>query len=509
MLNIFQLYPLLQKHTTLSEKRSPLFFQGRIAKFMSYFMMCFVAIYLMGFSILFALAATDLKSLTAYEFMYSFTPFIFTIDFCVRFTFQQTPLQQVKPYVLLPISKYTCIDFFIIRSLITKGNLIWMFMFVPFAVMAIIFAEGALLTILFLLGFYLIELIVSQLYSIIRTLVNKNFFWWIVVLPIICIIYFPVFFDKNWNITIDFDHLIKAYSQLGNWICNGNTIAWGGLLAILGVAVYANRMLQHEAVYKELAREEKSIKVDSKLRFKFLGKLGLTGEFIKLEIISIRRNKNVRKIFISANLFVLVLSLLCSFTSAYDEMGMIKFWIIYNFAIYGIMMLLRIMTFEGNYIERLMMGHSTIESLLKAKFYIYSVILIFPFVLMLPMFFTGKVSFLMLISFMVYTAGVDNFLFMQLAVYNTQTAPLNQKITGKTMVENSWVIIIIEILAFALPIILTRFLCFFSCENTTYILLTLIGTIFIITHKIWIRNIYDRLNARKYSNIESMIATRN
>lgn len=508
MLSIRQLYPILRRHQKLSEKRSPMLTQGKVAKFMAYFMVSILIMYLIGFSIMFSLLATDVRSMTAYEFMYAFLPFVMTIDFFMRFMIQQTPTQQVKPYVLLPISRYTCIDFFIIRSLLSSGNLVLMFLYVPFSIMAVVFSEGIWLTVLFLFGFYLIELFISQIYSIFRTLVNQNVMFWLLIVPLLTIVASPIFFNSKWALTINLDHLLRGYAHLGTWICRGNIIAWIILFALVISSALANRCLQHKFVYAELAREEKAIKVSTTQSFKFLKNWGMVGEFIRLEMFSIRRNKNVRKIFISSNAVVLVFSLICSFSSVYDDLGMVKFWLIYNFAIYGAMLLLRIMTFEGNYIERLMMGNKTIAKLLHAKFYIYSAILMFPFLLMLPMVFTGKATLLMLFAYMVYTAGVDNFLFMQLAVYNKQSAPLNRKLTGKAMVENNWIMIFIEILAFTLPILLVNIFSILASDNIAYIILAAIGLIFICTHKLWLGNIYNRLNARKYENIESMMATR-
>lgn len=114
----------------------------------------------------------------------------------------------------------------------------------------------------------------------------------------------------------------------------------------------------------------------------------------------------------------------------------------------------------------------------------------------------------MLFAYMAFTAGVDNFLFMQLAVYNKQTSPLNQKFTGKMMVENSWIMIFIEILAFTVPLLLVKIFMIFASEDTAYLILLAIGLIFIGTHRLWLGNIYKRLNARKYENIEAMMATR-
>ena len=508
MLTLHKLYHILRNHQKLSERRSPMFNQGKVAKFMAYLMVALLVMYLIGFSISLALIATDVRNMTAYEFMYAALPFVAILDFFARFWLQQTPSQQVKPYVLLPIPRYTCIDFFIIRSLLSYGNLVMMFLYVPFAIMAVVFAEGIGLTLLFLLGLYVVELVISQFYSIARTLVSHNMLYWIGLIPVLALVASPMFFNADWSLTLSWAHLFRGYAHLGSWICNGNIIAWGVLFAILGIVTAINRRLQHKFVYAELAREEKAIKVSTKQSFKFLNEWGVIGEFFRLEIFSIRRNKNVRKVFISANVIVLIFSLICSFTSTYDELGMVRFWLIYNFAIYGAMMLLRIMTFEGNYIERLMMGHHTIEKLLTAKYYFFSAILLFPFLLMLPMVFTGKASLLMLFSYMAFTAGVDNFLFMQLAVYNKQTAPLNQKFTGKTMIENSWIMIFIEILAFTVPLLLVKLFMIFASEDMAYIILLVIGLAFIGTHRLWLSNIYKRLNERKYENIEAMMATR-
>ena len=507
-MKLYQLYPILRNHQKLSERRSPMFNQGKVAKFMAYLMVAMLVMYLIGFSISLALMATDVRSMTAYEFMYAFLPFVMTLDFFARFLLQQTPSQQVKPYVLLPIPRYTCIDFFIIRSLLSYGNLVLMFLYVPFALMAVVFAEGIWLTILFLFGFYVIELIVSQVYSIFRTLVSHNMLYWFLIIPLLALVASPLFFNADWSLTVSFDRLMRGYAHLGGWICKGNAIAWVSMFAVLCVVAAINRRLQHKFVYAELSREEKAIKVSTKQSFKFLDKWGIIGEFIRLELFSIRRNKNVRKTFISANVIVLMFSLVCSFTSTYDDLGMVRFLLIYNFAIYGSTLLLRIMTFEGNYIERLMMGHHTIEKLLIAKYYFFCAILLFPFLLMLPMLFTGKASFLALFSYMAFTAGVDNFLFMQLAIYNKQTIPLHQKFTGKPMIDNNWIMIFIQIFAFTVPLLLIKLFMVFASENAAYIILLVIGLIFIGTHRLWLGNIYKRLNKRKYENIEAMMATR-
>lgn len=509
MLNIKQLYPILKIHEKLAEKRSPMLMQNKYGKIITYFTMTFIIGYLMLFAVMFSLTANDLKTLTAYEFLYSLLPIIVLVDLGIRFTAQETPNQHVKPYVLLPISRYTCIDFFIIRSLLTWGNLIWMFLYVPFALMSVVFSEGIGLTVLFLLGFYVIELLLSQIYLIFRTLVNKNIFYWLLAIPFLLITDFPIFFNKDWSLTFSITRLFRGYEHVGNWLCNGNICAWIALIVLLALAIYLNRKLQYKLVYAELSRQEKTIKVSAERKITFMDKWGVIGEFMHLEILSIRRNKNTRKSFISAVGLVLVFSMLCSFSSVYDELDMIKFWMVYNFTVFGTMLVMRIMMPEGNYIERLMVDHSSIESLLRAKFYLYCAILLLPFILMIPMVIMGKAAFITLIAFFVFASGFVNFIFMQMAVYNKQSMPLNQKMIGKMKTDNFWITMIITCCGFVLPLLLYKSLLVFASETIAALMLIALGLVFILTHKIWIHNIYIRMTKRKYKNIEAMIATRN
>ena len=486
-----------------------MFTQSKASKIAGYVMMAFICIYLMFFALMFSLMSQDLTTEAPYEFLYSFLPFIIIIDISCRFIGQDTPAHQVKPYILLPISKYTCIDFFIIRSLITYSNLTWMFLYVPFAIMSILFTEGLWLSLMFIFSFYVIELILSQIYSIFRTLVNNNIFYWCLALPFLLIICSPAFFKSDWTFTLSFIELIKGYGHIGGCICHGNLFAWITLFILLGITVYCNRLLQYKFVYAEISKKDKTIKVSTERKFTFMDKWGAIGEFMYLEILSIRRNKNIRKGFITSCLLVLTWSLLCSFSSTYDDVGMVKFWMVYNFTIFATYFIMRIMMAEGNYIERLMQDYSSIESLLRAKYYVYTLMLILPYCIMLPMVFMQKVSLLTLTAFLFFAGGFVNFMFMQMAVYNKQTMPLNEKMTGKMMTNNFWLLMGITFCGFGIPLLLYKLLLVLTSDTCAGIIVMLLGLIFILTHKLWIHNIYVRMMNRKYRNIEAMIVTRN
>ena len=134
--------------------------------------------------------------------------------------------------------------------------------------------------------------------------------------------------------------------------------------------------------------------------------------------------------------------------------------------------------------------------------------LLLPFVLMLPMVFAGKMSIVMLLSYAVYTMGFQYFVIFQSAVYTRQTIPMNEKITSKGGLEGNYVqMIIIGVILLVPNVIVTTLQTMFS-DNTTYGIMLAIGLMFVLTNRLWLRNIYNRMMSRKYSNLEGFTSTR-
>ena len=269
---------------------------------------------------------------------------------------------------------------------------------------------------------------------------------------------------------------------------------------------YANRAFQFKYVYKEISKsKERALKHVS--QFRFLERFGLIGEYLKIELKSNLRNKTMRSRCIMSLTLIVVFSLLVAYTPMYDNELMQNFWCVYCFAIYGVTALIKIMGQEGNYIDLLMTHKENIIALLKAKFWFYSLILVIPFLIMLPAVFTGKFTLLMLFAYMLLTAGFLHFIIFQLAVYNKQTLPLQQKMTAKGNFENGMQIVI-EMVALFGPILIMGLGYLLMGLTYTYIMMCVIGLAFIVTHPLWIRNIYNRMMMRRYENMEGFHATR-
>ena len=295
--------------------------------------------------------------------------------------------------------------------------------------------------------------------------------------------------------------MIDLYAEVGR--------AWYFLPAVILLLVglfFINRYFQFKYVYEEISKKgERALKHVSK--FAFLNRFGLIGEYLKIELKSNLRNKTMRSRCIMSLALIIMFSCLIAYTTIYDNAIMINFWCLYCFAIYSVTTLIKIMGQEGNYIDLLMMHRENIIALLKAKFWFYSAVLLVPFLIMLPAVFTGKFTLLMLAAYMLLTAGLLHFIIFQLAVYNKQTLPLQQKMTAKGNFENGMQLVI-ELIALFGPGVIVGVGYVTVGLTYTYLFMCVLGLAFIVTYPLWIRNIYKRMMQRRYDNIEGFRTTR-
>ncbi|MBR1409955.1 MAG: hypothetical protein IJ580_02515 [Prevotella sp.] len=492
-MNKIQLYRLLRKNTNLSYKRSPAFEQNKWAKLLIYIGGGMFALYLIMYGCMIGMAAEgEAGKMIAFGIIY------LAIDYLLRFIVQTTPGMMVKPYILQPISRYTAIECFLVGEHVSGYNLLWLCMFVPYGIILLFAGENFWLTFYEVLTAEVLIVLNSQIYLFFRTLINRTVLWLIPALVLYALPYSPLLIStKASTIEKAFD----AYVSVG--------MSWWFLPLVLLIIVgmfFVNRHFQFKYVYEEISKKtERELKHVS--QFSFFNRFGLVGEYLKIELKSNLRNKTMRTRCIFSLVAVIIFSLLVAYTSIYDSELMLNFWCLYCFALYGVTALIKIMGQEGNYIELLMMHRENIIALLKAKFWFYSAVLIIPFVIMLPAVFTGKYTILMLFAYMLLTAGFLHFIIFQLAVYNKQTIPLQLKVTAKGNFENGMQIFI-ELFALFGPVIITGVGYLLVGLTYTYIFMCIVGISFILTHHLWIRNIYNRMMKRRYENIDGFISTR-
>ena len=497
-MNRLQLFLLLRKNVKLSERRNIMFDANRYGKLFTYFWMSIIAIEFIAVGTFLGwMGATEHSP----ELIFYITPLLLILDFLGRFAAQQTPMMLVKPYLLMPVNKYAAIDCFLVGQMLSSGNLIWMTLFAPYAF--IVCCGG--LTIWQSLGMlcllHLMVIVNSQWYLLVRTLVNRNMLWWLLPAAVYGTLILPffVFSDAQTEQLVD-----MVIDTLEDYVFSGSSFLFHAVLLAILVAI--NRRLQMCFIYDEVSKQEKT-RLKHVSQLSALDRFGQIGEYLKLEIKSTMRNKSLRTRFIQGVCFITFFSLMIAFTSAYNSSFERNFWCLNAFVFFGSVNLSRVMCAEGNYIDLLMVHEENILTLLLAKYYFYCAILLLPLTITLIPVIAGKFTLIMVLAYLLTTTGPIYLLLFQMAIFNKQTMPLNEKITGKNQLENKWQAIASMTAMFA-PIIVVYLLNVFLDTDATYWVLFAIGLVITLSVPLWMRNIYGRMMGRRYENLEGFHATR-
>ena len=498
-MNKYRLYRLISQNADLKDKRHPMLDKNRFMKFLIVFMWLYYAAILLFMGVVMAMGMKhSYNGVASFHVFDGGLLYLLIIDFWVRFVLQETPAQNVQPYALLPIRRSFLMHLYLTRSGISWGNLYWGFMLVPFGLIAIVVPIGWGAFFGWLLGWWLLIVADSYAYLFCRALCMKHLAW--VLLPaaihgaLLAIMLVP---DKN---PLDMPCTLLMYGFL-QW----EFLPFLCAVALIAFLYWANYRLQMGMVYDEVGKkEEKEIKHAT--QFNFLNRYGQLGEYLKLEVKQRMRNKTVKMSFFLGLGLMIMLSSIMYFSDVYDNSFMRSFICLYNYIVLGMMTLITIMCYEGNYIDGLMSRRESILQLLRAKYYFNVLLLFIPPIILLPLMIVGKMSVWMNVGYFFFSAGVLYPLFFQMAVYNNNTLPMNQKLTGKqaTTAQN-----IFSMLIFFLPIGLEKAATAILGEPWGYIFLAILGIAGIVTHQYWLRNVYKRFMVRRYKNMEGFRASRN
>lgn len=256
----------LRRHGKLAEKRHPMYEKSKFGKFWMYFMSVFWAGYLIFFGTTFAFAF-DGGAKEAYHVMNSGLIFILALDFLLRLPFLKTPTQEVKPYLLLPIKRSRLIDFLLLRSGLNSFNLLWLFLFVPFAIITVtkFYGIGGVLT--YCIGIWLLIVFNNYWYLLCRTLMDERIWW--VLLPIVvyggiaAALFVP-----------DDSPLFGFFIDLGEGFITGNILTFICVLVAISLMWFINRSIMQKLVYNELNKtEDTTVQVKTVSEYKFHGPL--------------------------------------------------------------------------------------------------------------------------------------------------------------------------------------------------------------------------------------------
>lgn len=495
MISTFALFRELRRLRKVAAKRHPMYDQNKFAKYFMGFAVALWMVYLVMFGFLFiGLFSGIFPSMEPYHMLNKGMVYLLIADFLMRFTMTKLPVQEIKPFVLLPVGKNRVLRSYLMMSGMSLSNLIWMFMLVPFGFGTLFKYFGFIGVLGFLVGYWLLMLLNNYWHIICRTLMNQHILYILLPIAVYGLLIVGMFVPET-------NYIGNFCLELGEGFFLWEWEAYLGLIAAISLMFELCHALQKRVVYKELSKTEEVKKIKKVSEYKFLDRFGEVGEYMRLEIKLLTRNKVPRSQFYMGLCIMLMFSALLAFTDVYDGTFMRYFITIYNFAVLGVLVLSQTMSYEGNYLDGLMSRKESILNLLRAKYYVQCTLLFIPLLIMVLPITEGKISLLSALACFFLTSGFTFWMLMQLAVYNKLTLNLNTKLTGKNSGGNFFQTMIIMAGFFGPVIIIQPLITLFS-ETTALLIILGIGLTFTLTHPLWLRNIYRRFMKRRYENME-------
>lgn len=494
------LFTEIRRNQKLAARRNPMYDRNRFAKFLIYLFTAFWAAYLILIGVTLPIAFEEgFPSMEPYDVLNACLSGFLFVDFLLRFLFP-TPTQQIKPYLLLPVRKQQLINVLLVQVGLKAFNLFWLFFFVPFAAMTVVRFYGVTGVVCYAFGIWLLMVANAYWSVLVRTLQRRHIAW--VLLPIGC---YALLAAGGF-----FTSYVSDFSMaLGESFLQGQVWAYLGVMVVIALLAFLNSRVQMACIYSELSRREKTPQVKHAGRYRLFDRFGLTGEYMKLELKMIFRNNAPRKNFqmMTVVIVLFALSLLgLSYTDEKDFFSL-HLYVVYCFTGYAISILSRIMAYEGNYLDGLLMHRGSLLHLFRAKYYVHCLLLVIPLVCLLPALIWGNTSVLLVFSQLVYTAGVTLPIIMLLALVNRKTAPLDASLMGKGQWNSPYQALSVAFAFFA-PIALCRILFFWMEPSTAYLVCILLGLPGILLHPLWCKVLYRKVLQKRHSLMESLRETR-
>lgn len=485
----------LRSHQWKSFVRNPMFNQNLAIRIFSIIMFSLLALELLLIGIMLdkILLGVGLYNNAVDTFNF-FLIFLFLADFVIKFFFKKNQSIQIIPYLTLPIKRQKLFNFLLCSEFNSFWNLFWLFLVVPFTLIAVTPVHGTISAVLYIVFFYLTCIVISLVINYINNLLDKSNWYFAIPIALVALPFLLLF---GFNVPIG-----EYVVQFGEWILQKNFLAWLAVIFVFGLLWLVNRSLMREIVYNEM-QGEKLDKISSFNKLSFLDNFGQMGLLINNEIKLIMRSKRLKQQFYVMPFFVLY-----TFFFIYSGPGEVGqnmsfqlFFFMFIIGYSGLIMGQYLFTSESSFFDGLMVRNISFYTMLKGKYFLYSAVSLFMTLLFLIPAFQGKISFLLIFSLFFFVIGFIYFLVFQNAVYNKSHfdpfdgSMMNWKGTSSSM-------LIITMLTMFVPFMLILGIHNLWGSNVACYVMLSVGVVFTLANNIWLKWTYDRFWKRRYTNMD-------
>jgi len=416
------------------------------------------------------------------------------IDLLLRCFLQSLPVIHTLPYLQFKIRKTRIVNYLIAASFWNFFNIIpWLFI-LPFAIKILIPAYGLLPSLAYLFGFLLIVLNNNILSVFLGFLIKRNIFYYFI--PIGFVVLISSLGKTGFS-------LGKVSISLGYHLIHANFLVLVSFItSIVGLILLTKNLLMKN-FYIDLNDTKSNIwKKFNVVNMEIFNSMTEIGHLMALEINLLMRNKRSRQMLVMIPLLVAYFLFLVINVSQDKSQLMRMFFIAFLSgvgSVYGQFLF----SWESSFFDGIMTRKMDIFKYIKAKYYFISILSILGFI---PMSITfaiqEKANILIMLSFLIFSLGVNNFIIIFLGTYNDGRIDLSrsqyfnyQGVGGAQL--------ILTLIIMALPLGVYTLMNYFINSFAGSFTISALGLTFIIFHNWWLKRIIvPQFNRRKYRNLE-------
>ncbi len=331
-----------------------------------------------------------------------------SFEFIFRYLIQNLPVLDAQPYMHLPVKRATIVHFLLGRSVFSVLNIFVLFLFGPMAFTVIAPEYGSLAGLCWIAGFWLLSVTVHFLVMLYKVKLDDTFVGILVMVGA-----FAVFAAADYYGWFNL-------STVSAYVFSGSTSGVGfliGTLALAAIGYAVNYRVFRDGLYPDEVAPSDGGQVNTP-EFGFLRRLGLTGEWIMVEVRLILRNKRPRTmLFISA--LILLYGFIFYPNPRYTT-EMPGFLLFVGTFITGVFMMNYgqfLFSWQASHFDFTLTRPVSIQQFVNSKYWLLAFVTLMFFVLSIPYVYFGWKIIVVNVSMLLFNLGVNVFVIMNLAMW--------------------------------------------------------------------------------------------
>jgi len=410
----------------------------------------------------------------------------------IRFFMQQLNTFDLPPYQILPIKRSRLINFLLLKPLTSPINYFLLLVIVPFALQSVAGYYTNAVAFRFVVSFIFVIWFNSLMAAFLKRKFGSSLLSFLMVIVVLAGI-IGLEFLKSFSL-FEFSEAVFGFIILK---------PFGFVLSLAGafVAYMLNRWFFSHNYYPENFNQNMKNDKTSLTNFPFLNRFGIVGEILSLEIKLILRHKRTKSLlYISA--FFLLYGLIFYTKDEYSKSNGLLFFIAMFMT--GLLMFMYgqwVISWDSMHFDSLMTKNIPIRTYINANYYLLISFNILCFLLTTPYFFLGEKIIFMHLAAFIFNIGVNVYLLLFLATYNTKRIDLS-KTSAMNYQGTTYKSFLIVIPILFLPMVIVGALSSLASMTIALWTISLLGGAGILFRKPLITICVNQFNKRKYALAE-------